>query len=363
MKSKNRVPRIPIRTRVGLDLFGIQRAVQAKLHDLRFLFWECTLRCNLACLHCGSDCSSDDSVPDMPIGDLLPVLDRVAAAYDPNKIMIAVTGGEPLVRKDLELCGHEFYARGFPWGIVTNGFILDSRRLNALLSSGLRSVTVSLDGLPSSHDWLRGRKGSFERAIRAINLCGRSAGMEFDVVTCVHRRNIDELPEIEKILVDAGVKQWRLFTVFPKGRAEGVPEFRLTRGEFRYLLGYIAESRVERRISTSYGCEGFLGSYEGRVRDSFFFCRAGINVGSVLVDGSISACLNLRGDYIQGSIYTDDFVGCWENRYGIMRDRGWTKTGKCLDCSVYRWCNGNGLHLRDEKTGELLFCHYENIVY
>lgn len=42
-----------------------------------------------------------------------------------------------------------------------------------------------------------------------------------------------------------------------------------------------------------------------------------------------------------------------------MRDRSWTKTGKCSDCSVYDYCEGNGLHLRDESTGELLVCHYD----
>ena len=42
-----------------------------------------------------------------------------------------------------------------------------------------------------------------------------------------------------------------------------------------------------------------------------------------------------------------------------MRDRSWTKTGKCATCKAYKYCEGNGLHLRDEQTGELLQCHLE----
>ena len=106
------------------------------------------------------------------------------------------------------------------------------------------------------------------------------------------------------------------------------------------------------------GCEGFLGAFEGRCRNNYFFCRAGISIGSVLADGSISACPSLRGDYIQGNIYNESFATCWNTRFDTMRNRQWTKTGECASCKVFTWCNGNGLHLLNEKTGELLMCQY-----
>ena len=92
-----------------------------------------------------------------------------------------------------------------------------------------------------------------------------------------------------------------------------------------------------------------------------FFCRAGISVASILADGSISACPNLRDNFIQGNIYQDNFRDVWENRYGIFRDRRWTKTGICADCKSYKYCQGNGMHLRNDKNGELLFCHLKRI--
>lgn len=69
------------------------------------------------------------------------------------------------------------------------------------------------------------------------------------------------------------------------------------------MLDFIAGCRNRKIIEVSYGCEGFLGEYEGKVRGSYFFFRAGINVASILADGSISACPSLREDFAQGNIY------------------------------------------------------------
>jgi radical SAM protein with 4Fe4S-binding SPASM domain len=127
-------------------------------------------------------------------------------------------------------------------------------------------------------------------------------------------------------------------------------------------MDFIKATRTEGIIKASFGCEGYLGDYEFDVRDNPFFCRAGINVGSVLVDGSISACPSLRADYIQGNIYSDDFMTVWNERYQNMRDRSWLKTGKCASCKSWKYCEGNGLHLREEKTGALLCCHLERTI-
>jgi radical SAM enzyme (rSAM/lipoprotein system) len=350
---------IPLKTKAGLSIFRAYRAIQTHLHELNYLFWECTLRCNLNCMHCGSDCVKDSAVPDMPLQDFLKVLDEIAPHCNPHKTIIAVTGGEPLMRKDLAACGKEFYKRGFPWGMVSNGYLLDAARFNELLNSGLRSITISLDGLQDSHTWLRGKPDSFNKALAAIQRCAQTDGLVFDVVTCVNQKNLHELDALAGLLKSAGVKKWRLFTIFPKGRAANIDELRLSKEDFRQLMAFIEQCRNSGSIEASYGCEGFLGAYEGRVRDSYFFCRAGISIGSVLVDGSISACPSLRDDYIQGNIYKDSFTSCWNSRFDIMRKRSWTKTGICETCDVYSWCNGNGLHLRNEKTGELLMCHYD----
>jgi radical SAM enzyme (rSAM/lipoprotein system) len=352
---------IAIKTKIGLEFFRLYRAIQTRIHELDYLFWECTLRCNLNCIHCGSDCHRNSATPDMPVEDFLKVLDMVSKEYNPNKVMIAITGGEPLVRKDLEECGRKLYERGFPWGMVSNGYLLTAERLSSLCKSGLRSITISLDGLQQSHNWLRGKKDSFQKALQAIKVCATHDSLVFDVVTCVNKRNILELESIKNLLRDAGVRKWRLFTIFPKGRAGQIEELELSNDELRRLLDFIVDCRNRKTIEANYGCEGFLGNYEGKVRDGYFFCRAGITIASILADGGISACPSLRGDFIQGNIYKDDFIDCWHNRYGKMRNRNWSKTLKCSNCKEFKYCNGNGLHLRAGDENRLLTCHYERI--
>ena len=272
-----------------------------------------------------------------------------------------MTGGEPLLRDDLEEACLMFNKMGFPWGMVSNGYDFTEEKFESLLRRGLTSLTISLDGLENSHNWMRGKKDSFKKAIKSISIAAKEKNMVFDVVTCANKRNFSELSEIKELLISNNVRKWRIFTIFPKGRAKDNDDLKLDNSQFIDLMNFITNNNKEGRIETSFGCEGFLGNFENKARRGFFFCRAGINVSSVLANGDISACPSLRGDYIQGNIYKDDFIDVWQNKYDIMRNRSWTKTGECEKCKVYKWCEGNGLHLRDEKTGELLMCHY-NII-
>jgi radical SAM enzyme (rSAM/lipoprotein system) len=297
----------------------------------------------------------------MPMQDFARVLDSIARSENPHEVMINVTGGEPLMRSDLEQCGRMMYDKGFPWGMVSNGFALTEKRYLGLLSSGLRAMTISLDGIGEVHEWMRGRESSFERAARAIKMVIESGEIEFDVVTCVNRRSFSQLGQIKEYLIGLGLKEWRLFTVFPVGRAAEDPELQLSREEFRALMDFIRDTRREGRIKASYGCEGFLGNYEGDVRDGFFICRAGISVGGILADGSISACPSIRADYHQGNIYQDDFMEVWNTRFQPYRDRSWTREKEpCASCKMWKFCRGGGMHLRD-SGGKLLFCHLDRL--
>ncbi len=296
----------------------------------------------------------------MPREDFLRVLDSVAAHTSPHEVFVILTGGEPLMRPNLEQCGRAIYEKGFPWGIVTNGLAMTEQRFRRLIASGMHSATVSLDGLEAEHNAMRGHGQSFQRAIEAIRLMVREPNFVFDVVTCANRDTIGQLEQIKELLISLGVRRWRLFTVFPVGRAAQDESLQLDNEQFRALMDFIVATRREGRIRVDYGCEGFLGSYEGKVRDRLYGCSAGITVGSVLIDGAISACPSIRADYHQGNIYTDDFWEVWNNRFEEYRNREWMHKGECAECSMFRYCKGNGMHLRNEQ-GELLVCHLKRL--
>ena len=362
---------LSFRQRVGLELQRSLRHTNEQLHPLRTLFWECTLRCNMSCRHCGSDCKVQPEVKDMPAEDFLRVIDTITPHVDPHKTFIIFTGGEALLRDDLEQVGLELYRREYPWGVVTNGFLLDEKRLQSLLASGMHSITVSLDGFEEQHNWIRRHPQSFEKATNAIRLLAQTKGILWDVVTCVNPRNYPHLKEFKEYLISLGVPAWRLFSIFPMGRAAGNPELQFSDEQFRGLLDFIKESREENTnalthsrknaiLDVSYACEGFLGEYEQKVRDHFFFCRSGVEVASIRCDGGISGCTSVRSHMDQGNIYKDDFWEVWQNRFQVMRDRSWARKGKCKDCKVWRYCEGSGLHLYDDNS-ELLCCHYNRL--
>jgi radical SAM protein with 4Fe4S-binding SPASM domain len=298
----------------------------------------------------------------MPFEDFLRAIEPLKTAYPRNSITVNIMGGEPLVRKDLAECGKTLRDNGFRWGIVTNGYAYDKAMHACLLSAGMGSITVSLDGLEGNHNRLRQNPKSFERAVAALELIVACPRLNYDVVTCVHQRNIGELADLKEFLIKKRIKNWRIFTIAPIGRAAENAEMLLTNEQTRTLMDFIAETRkTDPRINVYFSCESYVGKYEKLVRNSRFFCRAGINIGSVLIDGSISACPNINRSFAQGNIYKDDFLDVWENRFDVMRNKTWCKSGICENCSDFKNCNGGAMHLRTPEKDGTLSCVAEKL--
>lgn len=351
-----------LRQKFLLEWFRRFRKNESILHPLRYLFWECTLNCNLSCLHCGSDCSAKAGIPDMPAEDFLRVTERIRLFRNPSEITVVMTGGEPLLRSDLADIGRKLRAQGFRWGIVTNGYNLTPNRLNELVNAGLGAITVSLDGPEQQHNWIRNNPDSFRRAIEAIRLISGNKRLNADVVTCVNKRNIGLLADIQKILLDSGISKWRLFTITPIGRAAGIDDLALSGDQLNHLLAFIEKNRKLKEVpQASFSCESYLGSYENKAREGFFFCRAGIHIGSILAGGDISACPNIDRNLVQGNIYRDDFNDIWEKRFLPFRNRSWTKIHECSCCDQYRYCEGNGMHWWDYEGQRMLGCNWKKV--
>lgn len=353
--------RLGLRKRIALNIFSDLYASVVAEHRLDTLFWECTLRCNLSCRHCGSDCRVEPAMPDMPLADFLKTLDeQITPHVNPADVLIIFSGGEVLMREDLEQAGAEVARRGYPWGMVTNGMALTEERLERLVNAGLRSISVSLDGFEREHNHIRCNPLSYERALAAVRRIVQRREMACDVVTCVTAPLLPQLPAFRDMLIAEGVKHWRLFSIFPMGRAKDDPSLRLTDVQFRELMEFIRTTRREGKIDASYACEGFLGGYEAEVRDHFYQCAAGISVASIRVDGAISGCTSIRANFHQGNIYQDDFWDVWQNRFEPFRKREWARRGECADCRMFRYCLGGGMHLHDDN-GDLLYCHYRQL--
>lgn len=331
-----------------------------RTYPLRQIFWELTLRCNLHCLHCGSECRKFADIEDMPLKDFLPVLKEVRMRQPDVKCIVVTAGGEPLVRPDILRCGREICRNGFYWGMVSNGLMIDAPMMKALSRNGLAALSVDIDGLRSEHNWLRQSDVSFDKVYDSLRYIREAPHLVWDVITCVNRRNFSSLEELKRMLIEAGVRQWRVFTIVPMGRAVGNPQLHLDKEEFKGLMDFIVATRNEGKIRMSYSCEGYLGDYEMKVRDHAFFCQAGFNTASIRVNGDISGCLSVRSKYDQGNIYRASFWDVWSNRFGEYRCQDWKKKGICLGCDVFDKCRGNGMHLRRDD-GSLMMCYYNRL--
>ncbi|MBU1218930.1 radical SAM protein [Myxococcota bacterium] len=335
---------------------------EIELHELRYLFWETTRQCNLSCLHCGSDCTADASIKGLDKEVILKTFREIADHQDASKIMLVVTGGEPLVRRDLFLILSKARDLGFRLGMVTNGWALNKKVAQIISATGISSIVVSLDGPEIIHDWLRNRSGSFSRAVSALGFLKEEGIPVVEAITCVTPRLIPFLEETYQIVTNSGATHWRVFNIFPIGRAKNNEDVLLTPDHFRMLIPEMIKLRERGKkedFHVNLSEEGWLGwDYENKLRDTPYFCRAGVNISGIMADGTISACPNLPQWFAQGNIKTDSFVNVWENRYDIFRDRVWMKKGICENCPEFPVCQGNSLHIWDPETNQPSWCHY-----
>jgi radical SAM enzyme (rSAM/lipoprotein system) len=348
-------------SRLQRILYPLYQRLERRAVMLRYLFIEITQRCNLACLHCGSDCGKEPRANELTADEWVRFFDYLAARVDTSRLVLVITGGEPLCAPGLKTVLAGLARRRLAWGMVSNGWALDEATMTNLMAHGLQSLTLSLDGLGDTHDWLRGRDGSFTRVLAAIRVAVRAQPHFFDVVTCANPRNLDQLPALRDLLGELRVPAWRLFSIFPRGRARNHPGLQLDNDGLNRLLRFIADERhraAGQGPAIQWSCEGFLPpSLDRQVRDQPYFCRAGINIGSVLCDGSIAACPNISRSLVQGNVRDDDFVEVWEQRFAAFRDRAWMAKGACAGCADWKRCQGNSLHLWDEENGGTLLCH------
>lgn len=350
-----------------LEGFIAQKELLAAEHPLRYLFWEATLRCNLDCRHCGSDCLRDNSTRslELPPETVKRELAAIAKRYDPHSITFAIIGGEPLIRPDVEEVGAFAASLGYAWGITTNAMMLDTARLASLKSAGLSTIAVSLDGLEEAHDTLRRRKGAFRKVSEALTrLVADPFYGAFDVICCVNTLNIDQLPPFVDYLADLGVPQVRFTPVFSRGRAGRKSGLMLSDTQYGQLLAFIANTRQCRSdIIVTLSEEGYWGpSWECRVRDGMHYCGSGTVIASILHDGGVIGCPSVSRRFTVGSIKDTPFLDLWETGFGRFRqDRRATAPPSCGDCEHWDLCEGGGFHLFDPEDASTAICGLRRI--
>lgn len=283
---------------------------QSSSPSLRYLELQITDACNLRCKHCYI---GDGSGRELSVEQVRRLL---AEFEEMQGLRVLISGGEPLIHSGWDRINEmlpEFFLRTV---LFTNGLLLTQEKIGAL---NVDELQVSIDGLESSHDLLRG-PGTFRRSMETVRHA-LDAGVAVSISTMVHRRNLDELGSLEQKFRDMEIKDWTVDVPCRTGRNAEHDELWVSPEAGGKYLGY------------GFG-SGLHVSGEG------FGC--GLHLMAVLADGRIAKC----------TFYGDQAVGT----AGEGLKAAWARTRPVLlenlscDCGFLEVCRG-GCRYRAELLG------------
>lgn len=336
--------------------------------------WEVTMNCNMRCKHCGSSC--EGPLPDeLTTEEALKLCDDMAAL---GLRRITLSGGEVFTRPDWDQLVERLTKNGVKTNVLSNGWLLDRETVKRAKKAGVTNIGISLDGLEDTHDFIR-KKGSYERIMKALDIM-KEEELSSSIVSCLHRRNLKEMPELKKALIEKGVRDWQLQTANPMGNLLQYPEWLFEPREIDDVIDFAYETMQECKINVYLGDDvGYFSCKEAEVRKkgvkSPFYegyyegCSAGKRVMGIRCNGDIIGCLYIRDDsYIEGNVRDTALEEIWNRKDAFAWNRDLDKSklqGFCKTCQYGSFCLGgcSGKKLINYKTvAENKFCSYRNAV-
>jgi radical SAM protein with 4Fe4S-binding SPASM domain len=332
--------------------------------------WNVTQRCNLFCMHCYASSQNREYAGELTTHEGLRLLDDLAQFGAPTLLF---SGGEPTIRTDLfELVSHASVS-GLRCVLSTNGTLITPQVADRIAESGFTYVGVSLDGIGAAHDKIRGRKGAFEEALRGLRLC-RDRGVRVGLRFTVHRKNLDQLPDIFDLLETEGIDRCCVYHLAYAGRGDRIRSYDLAPAETRAAVEYIFDrvQDYERR-----GIDKEILTVDNHADNVLLYKRVQRDAPERAADvyqmlewnggnqsGIAIACVDPQGnvhadqfswDYTLGNVRERPFSEIWadatEPRMAILKDRKAHLKGRCAECKWLGVCNGN-LRVRAERYFE-----------
>jgi radical SAM protein with 4Fe4S-binding SPASM domain len=257
--------------------------------------------------------------------------------------------------------------------MTTGGRGLTLERVLAAKEAGIRSVSVSVDGLEETHDSLRGVKGSFRSAFEAMaNL--KQGGIPFSANSQFGRKSIKDMPQVFDLLIAAGIHSWQTQITVAMGRAVDEPELLLEPYQMLEVLAMLARLKPvadANRVRIWPGNNiGYFGPYETLLRGTLprghmASCGAGRSTLGIEADGSIKGCPSLPTlEYTGGNIRDTSLKDIWERSAPLRFTRDRTVEdlwGHCRDCYYNDTCRAGcslTTHVLLGRPGNNPFCHH-----
>ncbi len=332
-----------------------------------------TRACNLACVHCRAGACPDADPDELSSQEGRALIDGIAAIGKPILIM---TGGEPLLRKDLFDLARYAINSGLRAVLATNGVLVTHEIAKEIGKTGIARVSISLDGpTPEEHDAFRKVPGAFAKSLEGIDNL-RSTGVSVQINTTLTRRNRNRLAKLMELAEEIGADAFHVFLLVPTGRARDMAGEEMDRDEYEETLTEFYHLARTSRLETKATCAPQYyrilrqqAKTEGiEVTENTFGlnartrgCLGGISFVFVSHKGDLQPCGYF--DMRAGTLREAGFGEIWKNSALFKDLRNFSLLeGKCRKCNYLRFCGGcraRAFELTGRYTAEEPYCAYQ----
>jgi len=326
-----------------------------------------TRKCNLKCKHCYSEATEESAPDELSTEESKKLLDDIR---NWGIKLLIFDGGEPLYRDDFFDIAKYASTKGLRVVIGSNGTLIDTDIAKRLKSSGIMAVQISIDGAKAkTHDWFRGKAGSFVKALEGAKAC-KEVGLPFQFGMTIRRGTLDEIPDMLKLAVDSGATAAEFFDLIqvPRVKKE-IPNEVLTPHERKEIMKWLAEAQTDCPILIRVpGCPMYtLIIQEMNIQPEHFpsdmlkripyygrGCAAGMPNGylTILPNGDVIPCMLLQIKL--GNVRKESITQIWDNSQILLKLRNRNllegECGRCIYRDKCAGCRGRAY----EETGNML---------
>jgi heme b synthase len=320
----------------------------------RLIAWELTQSCNLRCVHCRASATEERSEEELSTVEAKRLLESLSEVNHP---IIILTGGEPLLREDVFELARKATDYELRVVLATNGTMIDDGIAREIVASGIKRVSISLDGPDaSSHDNFRGISGAFDLAINGIEKL-KKAGMEFQINTTITKRNSHQIEAMGRFAMHLGAKALHIFLLVPTGRGKDLAKEAISAVDYEKVLHefYDLSQRIPLEMKATCAPHYYrivsqkekgkpAGSVSSQGRKHGLSamtrgCLGGTGFCFISFKGDVCPCGYLP--IVAGNIREKSFKQIWYNAPLFQDLRDLTKLkGKCGRCEYSMVCGG-----------------------
>ena len=335
------------------------------------VIWNLIRRCNLMCKHCYSISGDVDFPGELSTDEVFAVMDDLKAFRVP---VLILSGGEPLLRRDIFDISHRAKTKGFYVGLSSNGTLISERNIDAIAAVGYDYVGVSLDGLEKTHDAFRRREGGFREALAGIRLC-RDRGIKVGLRFTMTMDNAHELPALLDLADSEGIDRFYLSHLVYAGRGnknradDAKREITRDAMDLVFERAWKAAERGERKefVTGNNDADGVYFLFWARRR----FPHLEEHIRARLAQwGGNSSGVNVANIDNLGNVHPDTFW--WHHGLGNVKERPFSEIwrdvsdpimaglknrprkikGRCGACAYFDICGGNTRVRALQLTGD-----------